>query len=485
MRTRLSTLKLVCKAALVAPFMALPVLADGDQTERQHGASIVSPAAGSKISLEIGRGRLIRLDRPATEIFVADPTVADIQVKSPRVVYVFGKNRGETSLFALDSEDRTIYSAQIETTQNLETLNVALKRMLPKYRVATAILGNSLILEGTVSSPEEAALAENLATSFGSGSLTILNRIGVVQPTQVNLRVRIAEVSRSAMKQFGVNWESLFGTDFLFGIAQGADYVSTIADPVTGLPVQSFAFPQSGTRTIFNYDAHGIDLNFAIDALDQNGFLRVLAEPNLTAQSGQQASFLAGGEFPIPVPSSTGGAFGIQFRQFGVSLAFTPTVLDSGRINITVAPEVSELSTAGAIDINGISVPAISSRRAQTTVELGSGQSFAIAGLLQNRTTQDATKYPGLGDIPILGALFKSDDFRRSETELLIVVTPYLVEPVSDRQIVLPTDGFEAKGDLDRITSGQAYVAKPGDKAAPMDQQTGVSRKERAGFQIN
>ena len=226
-----------------------------------------------------------------------------------------------------------------------------------------------------------------------------------------------------------------------------------------------------------------LDLNYAIDALDREGFLTVLAEPNLTALTGQAANFLAGGEFPIPVPTRDG--IGIEYREFGVKLDFTPTVLNSGRISMQVRPEVSDLSDAGAIRINDISVPSISTRRAETTIELGSGQSFAIAGLIENSVSQDKDKYPGLGDIPIIGALFRSDRFRREETELLIVVTPYLVKPVSDRHITLPTDNFVAPNDVDRILKGKSWEGSAQTTIANQDTRTGASLKQRAGFQLD
>ncbi|MBL4838706.1 MAG: hypothetical protein JKY34_14135, partial [Kordiimonadaceae bacterium] len=226
-----------------------------------------------------------------------------------------------------------------------------------------------------------------------------------------------------------------------------------------------------------------LDLNYAIDALDQDGFIKVLAEPNLTALSGQTANFLAGGEFPIPIPTRDGIA--IEYREFGVKLEFTPTVMNSGRISMHVKPEVSDLSTAGAIRISGISIPSISTRRAETTVELGSGQSFAIAGLIRSNVVQDGDKYPGLGDIPILGALFRSEKFRREETELLIVVTPYLVRPVSDRQLVLPTDNFEVPGDAERFLTGKRWVPTGPKAAINSDRRAGPSLKNRAGFRLD
>ncbi|NVJ97059.1 MAG: type II and III secretion system protein family protein [Alphaproteobacteria bacterium] len=461
-----------------------PLAAQNSTLRESEGARIVS-AGETRLSIEVNKGTLVRLDRPAEEIFIANPAIADVQVKSARVVYIFGKAQGETSFYALDKNDETIYSANIGVTRNLGALRGALDRMLPGAVVSANTLGQLVVLEGNVGGPDEAALAERLARSILNTD-QVMNNINVMQPTQVNLRVRIAEVSRSLLKQLGFNWEGgFFGSNFGLGMITGRDVANIIPDPVIdGAALKVFEFPEQGTKALFgDIISNNLDLNWAIDALDQEGFLTVLAEPNLTALTGQTANFLAGGEFPIPVPSRDG--IGIEYREFGVKLDFTPTVMNTGRISMHVRPEVSDLSSAGAIRVEGISIPSISTRRAETTVELGSGQSFAIAGLLQNNVVQDASKFPGLGDIPILGALFRSESFRREETELLIVVTPYVVRPVSDRQLVLPTDGYVTPDDMDRFLNQRLWV--PGGPAAPagQDQKTDASMKKRAGFTLD
>ncbi|NVJ68774.1 MAG: type II and III secretion system protein family protein [Alphaproteobacteria bacterium] len=466
---------IMASAGLMAPASAAPL-------NETAGASVMD-SSGANLSIEVHKGTLVRLARPAEEIFIANPEIADVQVKSARVVYIFGKAQGETSFYAIDKDDHTIYSANVQVTRNLGALRGALERMLPTSTVTATMVGQLVVLEGNVAAPDEAAMAERLAKSVLATD-QVMNNIAVLQPTQVNLRVRIAEVSRSIVKQLGMNWESFLSSgSFGFGLANGRDVSNIIKDPVTDLPLEVFGRPESGSTLFGDITTGKLDLNYAIDALDQQGFLTVLAEPNLTALTGQSANFLAGGEFPIPVPSRDGIA--IEYREFGVKLDFTPTVLNSGRISMHVRPEVSDLSSAGAIRVEGISIPSISTRRAETTVELGSGQSFAIAGLLQNDVVQDADKIPGLGDIPILGALFRSESFRRDETELLIVVTPYVVRPVSDRQLVLPTDRYVAPSDMDRFLKGRQWVPQPPNQAANKDKQTGASLKKRAGFQLD
>ncbi len=433
--------------------------------------------------VEVSKGTLLRLSAPASEVFIANPEVADVQVKSNRVIYIFGKTQGETTFYALDKDDNTIYSSTVRVTRNLTSLRSAYDQVMPGVPVEATMVGHLVVLQGNVQSPAEAATAEQLARRVLATD-AVMNQLSVIQPTQVNLRVRIAEVSRSVLKQLGFSWEGFrSGSNFGFGVAQGRNVFDLIEDPITGLPVKSF-LPASEGHAILGSIASGtMDLNYAIDALDQEGFIRVLAEPNLTALTGQSANFLAGGEFPIPIPSRDG--LGIAYREFGVKLDFTPTVMNWGRISMHVRPEVSDLSSAGAIRIEGISIPSISTRRAETTVELGSGQSFAIAGLIENSVVQDGDKFPILGDIPILGNLFKSEKFRREETELLIVVTPYLVKPVADRQIVLPTDNYTVPSDFDRFTKGKRWEEAAATPASSIDQQAGPSLKNRAGFRLD
>ncbi|PCI58837.1 MAG: hypothetical protein COB37_12395 [Kordiimonadales bacterium] len=461
---------------------ALSASASAQTLQQISGASVLERSASS-LTIEVNEGTLIRLNAPASEVFIANPEIADIQVKSARVIYIFAKAPGETTFYALDKDDRTLFSTTVRVTRNLSALRSAYDEMLPGVPITVKMLGPLTVLKGNVGSPAEAAMAEELARTV-LGTTQVMNSLRILQPTQVNLRVRIAEISRSVVKQLGFSWEGFLSeSPFGFGIATGRDVSNLILDPITELPVEIFNRAEQGGALFGELFTGGLDLNYAIDALDREGFIKVLAEPNLTAISGQSASFLAGGEFPIPVPVRDG--IGIEYREFGVKLDFTPTVMDSGRILMRIRPEVSDLSTAGAIRIQGISIPSISTRRAETTVELGSGQSFAIAGLIQNSVTQDGDRFPGLSSIPILGALFRSESFRRDETELLIVVTPYLVRPVSDRQIVLPTDKYIAPSDMDRFLKGKRWEPTRPNKVAQLDSRSGPSLKKRAGFQLN
>lgn len=433
-------------AALIA-FAMLGMLAARDARALEVVTNYSEP-----VQLEINKGSLIRLDRPAASVFIANPEIADIQVKSPTLVYVLGKKVGETTLYAVDAGDRILANLRIGVSHNLSALSRAIAEMLPGQSVTVQSIDGTLVLEGEVKSPSLAQDLRMLASRFVGPDEPILNRVKVDAPTQVNLRVRVAEVSRSVVKQFGVNWDGVFDTgSFVFGLATG--------NPV--IAAGSFLTRQNDANSIFAGASPGnLDLNTLVDALADEGLITVLAEPNLTALSGETASFLAGGEFPIPVPQRQ-DTITIEFKKFGVQLAFTPIVLDSGRISLRVNPEVSQLTSTGSIKLGGFTVPALTTRRAETTVELGSGQSFAIAGLLQNSLDHDVSKFPGLGDLPVLGALFRSDTFKRDESELVILVTPYTVRPVGGPALATPADGYRPPSDIERILLGHNY-GEPG-----------------------
>lgn len=400
------------------------------------------------LSLQIDKGALLRLDRPASEVFVANPDVADVQVRSPRLLYVLGVEQGETTLFALDEDGNPLYGATVAVSGNLDRLRRMLADLVPGAEIEVKSVEGLLLLRGTVPSPRAAERAERLALMFTSRE-KLIDELEITQPTQVNLRVKFAEISRSMLKELGFDWAAAFNnSDVVIGLATGSPNIPN-GLPFPGDGPATF-FPESATsNAVFgSFNSGNVDAGGIVEALENEGFVSVLAEPNLSAISGETASFLAGGEFPVPIQDEDG--IGIDFKPFGISLSFTPYVQSDRLINIRVRPEVSELTNLGAVTIGGTSVPGVTTRKVQTTVELGSGQSFAIAGLLQNDMTHDVVKVPGLGDLPILGALFKSDSFQRDETELLVVVTPYLVRPVAEGRIPLPTDGLTPPSDVER-----------------------------------
>jgi len=411
-------------------------------------------------TLEVSKGRLIRLSTAASAVIAADPVVADVQVVSPTLVYINAKNVGETTVLAVDSKDHEILRATISVTHNLSKLNSAVKEMIPEANVTFHSVDGALVMRGDVDSPLQAEDVRRLAAPFLKDKQTLINMLHPLGSNQVMLKVKVAEVNRTELKNFGISLQSLASTQgFVFGALTGR----TILD-------SSGVVTRAGTLGTLNGRYNNV--NGVIDALEDNGLVTTLAEPTLTAQSGQAASFLAGGEIPIPSVTGSGSSaqVSVTYQPYGVSLSFTPVVLSKDRINLTVAPEVSAISQTGGVTDAGFNIPALTTRKASTSVELGSGQSFAIAGLLQNDRSNDITKFPFLGDIPVLGSLFRSSQFQRNQTELVIIVTPYIVGAVNSSEAMRdPAQGLKMPTDAERILLGKLYeeaYPSPGDAPA-------------------
>ncbi len=441
-----------------------------------HAQSVTSPARN--VTLSIGRGELVTVPGRMADVFVADDKVADVQIKSTNQLYVFGKAGGETTIYASNAKGDVVWSANVRVGNNIDSIDQMLHLAMPEARVNVATMNNTVLLTGTVGAPEDAAEAERLVKAFVGDKTNVISRLKMATPLQVSLHVKFAEVSRSLVRDLGFNLTTIDGTGgFKFGIGQGRTVGSVFA-PGAGLPLgvgaggasvsayipdptgqtsnlvktpgTSVSAIGSGTTLAGVGKLLGLDLLGALDAGETLGLVTTLSEPNLTAISGETADFLAGGEYPIPVSQGL-GTTSIEYKKYGVSLAYTPTVLANGRISIHVRPEVSELTSTGALKLENAEIPALTVRRAETTIELGSGQSFMIAGLLSNSAQNTLTKMPGAGDVPILGALFRSTRYRKGETELVIIVTPYLVNPVNANDIKLPTDGFQSPNDIQRL----------------------------------
>jgi pilus assembly protein CpaC len=434
----------------------------------------------TQVLLSVGEGQMINLPRSVSSVWTSNPEVADVYVNGPHQMNLFGKKSGEATVIATAADGSVVYGANVRVNQNISSINEIIRQAMPGSDISVTNIGQVAVLNGTVASPEDAAQAEMLVKAALNPGVDVtkadamlnivpVSRLKVATPLQVMLKVRIAEMNRALVKQFGVNLLSQSHGKTLFNIGQGnpgtINVVKGTADPATGLS------PENIQDVTFNNIAGGTSLGLfgkilgtnilgTLDLLENDGVVTTLAEPNLTALSGETASFLAGGEFPIPISQAL-GSVSIEYKQYGVGLAFTPIVLADGRISMRVRPEVSQLSDAGSVTLNGYVVPALTTRRAETTVELGSGQSFMIAGLLQNSNTNNIQKAPFLGDVPILGTLFRSTKFQRNETELVIIVTPYLVRPVSG-QLATPVDGYRAPDDLQRDFLGQSYSGKNG-----------------------
>ncbi|WP_347304479.1 type II and III secretion system protein family protein [Croceibacterium sp. TMG7-5b_MA50] len=446
-------------------------------------ATAQQAAPADSIVLSIGRAELVTLPQAISDVFVANDAIADVEVRSRRQLYVMGKAGGETVVYASNAAGETVWSANVRVGSNIDSVDQMLAMAMPDAQIAVSTIGTgTLLLTGTVAAPEDAAEAERLVKAYAGETANVISRLRLTTPMQVMLRVRIAEVSRSLVRELGVNITSADATGgFQFGLGQGRQIFQQYGP---GAPLLTAPNPNNtitGPGTILNGISPGatiaaggkflgLDLLGALDLAEVDGLVTTLAEPNLTAISGETGQFLAGGEFPIPL-SQGFGTTTVEYKNYGVSLAYTPVVLTNGRISLKVRPEVSELSTQGAVTLNGFQIPALTVRRAETTVELGSGQSFMIAGLMSNNAQNQINRTPGLGNLPIIGNLFRSTEFRRGETELVIVVTPYLVRPVDDSAIRLPTDGLRLPtlGDqlLDHVTARDSGGDRPNPAAAP------------------
>ncbi|MGC6328753.1 type II and III secretion system protein family protein [Rhizorhabdus sp. FW153] len=484
---------------LLASVALSPVIAEAAAV---RGATTVRTATISRpsdtLTLSIGSGEMIALPTAMTDLFVADDKIADVQVRSSTQLYLFGKGPGETAVYATDRAGKVIWSSIVRVGANISSVDTMLKLAMPEAAITATTMNGIVLLTGTVDSPSTVAEAQKLVEQFVGKDTQVVNRLKSAVPLQVNLQVKIAEVSREFAKSIGVNLLNRDTTGgFLFGIAQGRSFGSITNTDISSLPridaSSQFGFPTGTLSLPFNpatgqfvvspgttYNLSslgkgagsgtslglagkflGLDIAAALDLAEADGLVSTLAQPNLTAISGETASFLAGGEIPIPLSQGL-GAVSVEFKQYGVSLSFTPTVLADGRISLRVRPEVSQLTDAGSVRLSGFTIPGITTRRAETTVELGSGQAFMIGGLMSNGQNSSVDKAPLLGDLPILGALFRSSAFKRNETELMIVVTPYLVKPVSPQQIALPTTGMKAATDAERLIAGQTFMGRSG-----------------------
>ncbi len=398
-------------------------------------------------------GKVITLRSAATNVFVADPKVLEVRPASTTTLFMFGVGPGRTTVAAMDADGHVVLQYEVTVKPSLfkaTEARAAITRLMPGSHIAVRSEAKGLLLSGRVDSPAEAAQAMAIASGYVGANEVVENQLSIHSATQVTLRVRIAEMSREVIRNLGVNWEALgeIGSIAKFPALSLAANAATAPACLNGATV-----------------CQGVNFNGIINALAQDNLAHLLAEPNLTVMSGQSASFLVGGEFPIPVAQQQ-GQISVEFKKYGVTLAFLPTVMSDGRINIHVSPEESELSNAGAVQLaagnSTIQIPALVVRRAETTVELGSGQTFAIAGLLMDSSTQAFTGLPYLNDLPILGPMFRSNAFQRTQTELVILITPFVVKPVDNiASLHLPTDGFNQPTDLEQVLLARQVGRSP------------------------
>jgi pilus assembly protein CpaC len=413
------------------------------------------------ISVEVDKAQTIVLPVPAVTVFVPSPDIADVQANDPTRVVVYGRKAGSTSLY-VTTKGGQVSTYTVNVVRSAGQVQDALRAIAPSAGVKVTSAPNGLTVTGAVGTPRQAEALKAKAQQFLGDKDTLNFEVSVTGGTQVNLQVRIAEVSKTVSKSFGFNWSALSNNGSVaVGLLTGRSPTNT----GFGDFARDTSLAQLGSIGL-GYQSGSANISALVDALQAEGLVTILAEPNLTATSGETASFLAGGEFPVPVSQAL-NQITIEWKHFGVSLDFTPTVLDDGRMSIKVRPEVSELSDNGAVTINNIKIPSIAVRRADTTVELASGQSFAIAGLFQNNAASNIQRFPWLGDMPIFGTLFRSSSFTSNQSELVIIVTPYIVRPVSrPADLRAPTDGLTFANDLEQVLDGRLVPKADGTAAA-------------------
>ena len=396
------------------------------------------------LSLGIGKSIVIDLPRDIKDVLVADPKIANAVVRSAQRAYIIGAAIGQTNIVFFDSAGQQIAAYDIAVKRDLNGARAALKQILPNSDIQIDGLGDGVVLTGSVSSPIEAQQANDLAVRLAGGVDKVVNSIVVRGRDQVMLKVTIAEVARSIIKQLGID------------LAGSMNYGTAVLNFNNSNPFTATGQPLVGSNAITTAFGAKPTVQATLRAMESAGVTRTLAEPNLTAISGESATFIAGGEFPVPTgvtcQTTTGGTIGqcspsIAFKKFGVSLNFTPVVLTEGRISLRVMSEVSEVSNDNSITVTGITVPSVKTRRAETTLEIPSGGSMAMAGLIQDQTKQAINGLPGLSSLPVLGTLFRSRDYQDNKTELMVIVTPYVVRAVSQKDLSRPDDGFAAASD--------------------------------------
>jgi pilus assembly protein CpaC len=426
--------------------MLSAVVAGGNGLAAAQGGSTLL-SGDQAIELTTTKALYIDLPRDARDVLIADPLVADIVIKTPRRAYVIGLKAGDTNAFFLDEAGNRILQLDIRVEKDLSSLRKALSDLLPGTELSVRSVNGDVVLSGEVRSAEAAENARLIARRFVDDDAGVINMVSVTRPEQVLLQVRVTEMRRTVAKRLGV---SLIGRDSGFSFNSGAQGGSDLFSDLFGAAVISGSI---GTYS---------NIQLLLEALEADGYIKTLAEPNLTAMSGETANFLAGGEFPVPVARDDNGQVTLEFKPFGVGLKFTPVVLDSGNISMQVSTEVSALSNEGAFELAGVRVPSLTVRRADTTVEIPSGGSLVLGGLLRNDAANSVRGLPGLVEIPVLGTLFRSTDFQREETELVVIAIPYIVKPTRPGNLAAPTDGFAPGSDIDQFFLGKLYERYPG-----------------------
>ena len=462
----------------MAPAMAVtrPPVPDSTVQSNDSEARVVKITTGKgqpmnqHLTLGLNKAAIIELDADAKDVLVSSPDIADAVIKSPRRIFLLGTKTGQTNAFVFDSAGHQVLSLDVRVEKDVADLAAMMKANLPNSAIKVAAMNDNVVLTGRVASSVEATRAADLAASFAGDPKKVVNMLSISDGEQVMLKVHISEMQRQIAKQLGIDLSGVKlvnGTPLAFSTSNPYGLLGSALSNLSGAQVGQVCplpstvqnplqvFTTGGTCNINN------NVQGTLNALETVGLLHTLAEPNLTAVSGETARFLAGGEFPVPAGRDQQGNVSIDFKQFGVGLAFTPVVLSAGRISLQISTEVSELTNTGAFTLAGgagpgtaVTIPALNVRRAETTIELPSGGSYAIAGLMQHTTKQQIDAFPGVKDLPVLGALFRSRDFQNSETELVVLVTAYLVNPTAEAALTSPSEGYITPTDPETLLLG-------------------------------
>jgi pilus assembly protein CpaC len=419
--------------------------AAADDAAPQAVRLVAGDAVARFVALGVGKSIVVELPRDARDVLVANPKIANAVIRTSRRAYLIGVDVGQTNIFFFDGEGRQIAGFDIAVTRDLNGVRAALKQMFPRADVHIEGVGDGVVLTGNVNSPLESQRATDLAVRLVGDPAKVVNSLIIAGRDQVMLKVTVAEMQRNVIKQLGINLNGSVGYATLVPFTQNPFSAS-------GTPISQsiIGIGQSVGAGIPSFTSNS--MNATLQAMEQAGVIRTLAEPTLTAISGESANFIAGGEFPIPAGYTCSAAtnvcqLGITFKQFGVSLSFTPVVLSEGRISLKVLTEVSDLSNQNTLTLSqglggNVTVPSIQVRRSETTVEVPSGGAMAMAGMIKDQTKQAVNGFPALMDVPVIGAIFKSREYLNQKTELAVIVTPYIVHAVSPKDLSRPTDGF-------------------------------------------
>ena len=427
---------------------------------------VVSGQASSALNIPMNRAVVVESDVPYQDISIANPAIADISSLGPNSIYVLGKTPGRTTLTLLSPEGRLISNVDVHVTPDVAEFKERLRQILPNEKIEVRTANDGIVLSGVVSSTARMDRALDLAKRYAPDRVSNLMVVGGTQ--QVMLKVRFAEMQRSVSKSlnssFGVRGASGSNDVRGGGIAGTNNGVNSLIGGSSTITT-----PAGGGAFGLGFTAGNLEFGVLLEALESKGMVRTLAEPNLTALSGQEAKFLAGGEYPIPVSNDDNG-ISVEYKPFGVELNFTPVVVDGDVINLTINAAVSSIDSSIGMQSNGFAINAFKRRETSTTVEMRDGQSFAIAGLLQDDFRNLNGQVPWLGDVPILGTLFRSADYNRSQSELVIIVTPHLVSPVSGEALALPTDRVRIPTERELFLFGQV-AGKPKGAAGEVARQ--------------